>query len=144
MPISPKLPPGRKGWPTIGETLEYIYHGQQKWHSRKIHNRQNEKVLTRSVQNLLAWRELCCLLWCFWAQVSCFQVRTSMSWVPRSILKIFLFPIDVEYSVKVETAKMHALRPEFLKPEALQRYIPIIGHHGFHVKTTLGDRLVPL
>ncbi|KAB9540699.1 hypothetical protein FH972_027042 [Carpinus fangiana] len=38
----------------------------------------------------------------------------------------FSFPTDAEHSTKVEATKMRAIHPDFLKPEALQRYIPIM------------------
>ena len=51
------------------------------------------------------------------------------TWLPRSLDdldQIFLFPTDAKHSTKAEAAKMRAIRLDFLKPEALQRYIPIM------------------
>ncbi|XP_059460208.1 beta-amyrin 6-beta-monooxygenase-like [Corylus avellana] len=125
-PISLKLPPGRKGWPIIGEALEYAMANKNGTPEKFITDRMRKyspQVFRTSFfgENFAVFCGAPGNKFLFTS-----ENKHVTTWVPRSILKIFLFPTDVEYSAKVEIAKIHALRPEFLNPEALQRYIPIM------------------
>ncbi|KAE8038512.1 hypothetical protein FH972_011013 [Carpinus fangiana] len=63
------------------------------------------------------------------------------TWLPRSLDQNFLFPTDAKHSTKAEATKMRAIRPDFLKPEALQHYIPIMySMSKQHLET---NRLTP-
>ena len=125
-PISLKLPPGRKGWPIIGEALEYAVACKNGTPEKFITDRMRKyspEVFRTSFlgENFAVFCGASGNKFLFSS-----ENKHVTTWLPQSILKFFLFPTDVEYSAKVEIAKIHALRPQFLNPEALQRYIPIM------------------
>jgi hypothetical protein len=125
-PISPKLPPGRKGWPFIGETLEYAKASKRSNPEKFIADRMSNYSPDVFRTSLLGENVA---VFCG-ASGNKFLFSSEnehlTTWLPRSLDQIFLFPTDAEHSTKAEAAKMRAIRPDFLKPEALQRCIPIM------------------
>ncbi|XP_059461410.1 beta-amyrin 6-beta-monooxygenase-like [Corylus avellana] len=125
-PISLKLTPGRKGWPIIGETLEYAMANKNGTPEKFITDRMR-KYSTQVFRTSLLGENFAVFCGASGNKLL-FSSENKLvtTWWPRSMEKMVLFPNYVGYSAKVETAKIHALRPEFLNPEALQRYIPIM------------------
>lgn len=118
-PNSPKLPPGRKGWPVIGETLEYAMAKKSGTPEKFITDRtskyspdvfrtsllgENFAVFCGASGNKLLFSS---------------ENKHVTAWSPPSIRQILLFPTDAENSTLVG-----AIRLEILKPEALHCYIP--------------------
>jgi cytochrome P450 len=124
--MSHKLPPGRKGWPIIGETLEYAMASRSGTPEKFITDRMSKYSPEVFRTSLL--RENFAVFCGASGNKFLFSSENKhvTTWWPRSMEQILLFPTDAEYSTKVETAKMRAFLPEFLKPEALQHYIPIM------------------
>ncbi|ONI01205.1 hypothetical protein PRUPE_6G127800 [Prunus persica] len=55
---------------------------------------------------------------------SCNENKLVTAWWPSSVNKVF--PSSQETSAKEEAKKMRKMLPNFMKPEALQRYIGIM------------------
>ncbi|KAB1210954.1 Beta-amyrin 28-oxidase [Morella rubra] len=122
---SPKLPPGSKGWPIIGETLIYgkaCLNGNPFKFVVERMNRYAPEVFRTS----LFGEDIA--VFCG-AAGNKFLFSTANKnvtpWWPRSIAKILHFPFDME-SFKEESFRSRSMLPEFFKVEALQRYISIM------------------
>ncbi|XP_050218206.1 beta-amyrin 28-monooxygenase-like [Mercurialis annua] len=120
------LPPGNTGWPVIGESLEFLSTGRQGHPEKFLFDRMkrySSKVFKTS-------------LLCEPAAVICgaaghkfiFSNENKLvtSWWPNSVNKIF--PSSLQTSSQEESKRMRKLLPQFLKPEALQRYIGIMDN----------------
>ncbi|KAG6625712.1 beta-amyrin 28-monooxygenase-like [Carya illinoinensis] len=122
---SPKLPPGRRGWPIVGETLEYVRACKSGEPEKFIIDRMSN-YSTEVFQTSLFGENL--LVFCG-ASGNKFMFSSANKhvtpWWPRSISAALNFPSDMAF-LKDDIAKLRAMLPEFLKPEALQRYIPIM------------------
>ncbi|XP_041018684.1 beta-amyrin 6-beta-monooxygenase-like [Juglans microcarpa x Juglans regia] len=123
---SRNLPPGRKGWPIIGETLEYALASKNGDPDKFIADRMSKYSPELFRTSLLgeSFAVFCGPSGNKFLFSS--ENKYVTTWWPHSMERILLFPLDVEYSTRVETAKMRSYLPEFLKPEALQHYIPIM------------------
>ncbi|KAJ9184190.1 hypothetical protein P3X46_007956 [Hevea brasiliensis] len=115
------LPPGNTGWPLIGESIEFLSTGRKGQPEKFIFDRMTKfssKVFKTS-------------LFCEPAAVFCgaagnkflFSNENKLvtAWWPNSVNKIF--PSSNQTSSQEESKRMRKLLPQFLKPEALQRYI---------------------
>ncbi|XP_057980513.1 beta-amyrin 28-monooxygenase-like [Malania oleifera] len=121
---SSPLPRGRSGWPFIGETLEFLSTGK-KGHPEKFIFDRMAKFSTDVFRTSLLGEP---------AAVFCGSAgnkflfsnenRLVTPWWPSSVNKIF--PTSLQSSSNEESKKMRKMLPNFLKPEALQRYIPIM------------------
>ncbi|KAG6625699.1 hypothetical protein CIPAW_16G116400 [Carya illinoinensis] len=122
---SPKLPPGRRGWPIIGETLEFgkaCKNGDvEKFITQRMTKYSPELFRTSLFQENFA-------VFCG-ASGNKFLFSTANKyvtpWWPRFIVEALNFPTEME-CFKDELTKLRAMVLEFLKPEALQRYVPIM------------------
>ncbi|KAK2988298.1 hypothetical protein RJ640_011969 [Escallonia rubra] len=123
-PNHPRLPHGRTGWPLIGETLAFVSSG---WNGRpekfiaERMNRYSPKIFKTS----LAGEKMA--VFCG-ASGNKFlfsnENKLVVSWWPPTIQKITIG----SNSTSVEgTKKMRGIIMEFLKPEALQKYVPVIA-----------------
>ncbi|CAL5418143.1 unnamed protein product [Camellia sinensis] len=126
------LPPGKTGWPVIGESIEYLGAG---WKGRP------EKFIFDRISNYSSYIFKTNLMlqptvvFCG-APAHKFlfanENKLIQSWWPSSFDKIF--PSSTQTSSKEEAIKMRKMLPNFFKPEALQRYIGImdtIAHQHF-------------
>ncbi|KAG7942637.1 hypothetical protein I3843_16G114000 [Carya illinoinensis] len=122
---SPKLPPGRRGWPIIGETLEFgkaCKNGDvEKFITQRMTKYSPDLFRTSLFQENFA-------VFCG-ASGNKFLFSTANKyvtpWWPRFIVEALNFPTEME-CFKDELTKLRAMVLEFLKPEALQRYVPIM------------------
>ncbi|KAF6167339.1 hypothetical protein GIB67_043200 [Kingdonia uniflora] len=121
---TPKLPPGTIGWPVIGETLEFLNAGRRGEPEKFIKDRmqrfshevfrtsllsENTAVFCGAIGNKFLFSN---------------DNKLVKAWWPRSVNKIF--PSSLQTSSEEESRKLRKLLPQFLKPEALQRYIGIM------------------
>nr|AKJ26125.1 CYP11 [Gentiana rigescens] len=119
------LPPGRTGWPMVGESIEFLSTGWKGHPEKFIFDRMAKysPIVFRS--HLLGEP----------AAVFCGAVgnkflfsnenKLVQSWWPSSVDKVFPSSSSTSSS-KEEAIKMRKMLPNFLKPEALQKYIGIM------------------
>ncbi|KAL7175566.1 hypothetical protein ACSBR2_029212 [Camellia fascicularis] len=137
------LPPGKTGWPVIGESIEYLAAG---WKG------QPEKFIFERISNYSSYIFKTNLMlqptvvFCG-APAHKFlfanENKLIQSWWPSSVDKIF--PSSTQTSSKEEAIKMRKMLPNFFKPEALQRYIGImdtIAHQHFAADWDNKDMIV--
>ncbi|CAI9766531.1 unnamed protein product [Fraxinus pennsylvanica] len=120
------LPPGKTGWPVVGETLEFLTTGWKGYPEKFIYDRMAKYSSKVFRTHLLGEK----------AAVFCGAAgnkflfsnenKLVQAWWPASFDKVF--PSSNQTSSKEEAIKMRKMLPNFLKPEALQRYIGIIDH----------------
>ncbi|KAI3814752.1 hypothetical protein L1987_14396 [Smallanthus sonchifolius] len=117
------LPPGRTGWPVIGESLEFLCSGW-KGHPEKFIFDRMSKFSPIAFRTSIMLEDVAMLCG---AQGNKFlfsnENRLVQVWWPASVDKIFP---STNKTYKTETAKMRKILPNFIKPEALQRYVPIM------------------
>ncbi|XP_030944408.1 beta-amyrin 28-monooxygenase-like [Quercus lobata] len=120
----PNLPPGKVGYPMIGESFEFFSTGW-KGHPEKFIFDRMSKYSSEVFKTSLLGQP---------AAVFCgaagnkflFSNENKLvtAWWPDSVNKVF--PSSLQTSSKEEAKKMRKMLPNFLKPEALQRYIGIM------------------
>lgn len=122
---NPKLPPGKTGWPIVGETLEYIALGKRGEHDKFISKR-TQKYSSDVFRTSLFGENM--VVFCGAAGNKFLfsnENRIVTSWWPNSVKKVLLSPSNPkETSSGSEAKKMRGFLPEFLKAEALQKYVP--------------------
>ncbi|KAL3737058.1 hypothetical protein ACJRO7_025909 [Eucalyptus globulus] len=125
-PSPPNLPPGRRGWPLIGESLEFVGTAKGGCPEKFIADR-TAKYSSEVFQTSLLGENLA--VFCG-ASGNKFlfsgQNKYITTWWPSSMKKVLVFPETLEKFNKDDPKKMRSFLPEFLKPEALQHYIPIM------------------
>ncbi|CAI9779854.1 unnamed protein product [Fraxinus pennsylvanica] len=124
--LSGPLPPGKTGWPLVGESLEFLSTGWKGHPEKFIFDRIAKYSSSVFRTHLLGEK----------AAVFCGangnkflfsnENKLVQSWWPNSVNKVF--PSSTQTSSKEEAIKMRKMLPNFLKPEALQRYIGIMDH----------------
>ncbi|KAF5445642.1 hypothetical protein F2P56_034681 [Juglans regia] len=120
----PNLPPGKTGYPMIGESLEFLSTGWKGHPEKFIFDRMTKfssEVFKTSLlgQPAAVFAGAACNKFLFSN-----ENKLVISWWPDSVNKVF--PSSTQTSSKEEAKKMRKLLPGFLKPEALQRYIGIM------------------
>ena len=120
----PNLPPGKVGYPMIGESFEFFSTGW-KGHPEKFIFDRMSKYSSEVFKTSLLGQP---------AAVFCgaagnkflFSNENKLvtAWWPDSVNKVF--PSSLQTSSTEEAKKMRKMLPNFLKPEALQRYIGIM------------------
>ncbi|KAF5188945.1 Cytochrome p450, partial [Thalictrum thalictroides] len=114
------LPPGRMGWPLIGENLEYILMGRKGTPEKFIEDRMN-KYSSQVFKTSLLGEKM--VIFCG-SKGNKFlfsnEFTLVQSWWPHSFDVIFP---DLKTSIKEESKKMKAFLPRFLKPNSLHKYI---------------------
>ncbi|KAJ0029922.1 hypothetical protein Pint_13923 [Pistacia integerrima] len=123
----PNLPPGKIGLPFIGETLHFFSTGR-KGHPEKFIFDRITKYSSHVFKTNLLGEPIA--VFCGAASHKFLfsnENKNVISWWPDSVYKIF--PSSFQTSSKDEAKKMRfKILPQFLKPEALQRYISIMDH----------------
>ncbi|XP_015081942.1 beta-amyrin 28-monooxygenase-like [Solanum pennellii] len=124
--LSCPLPPGKSGWPVIGETLEFLSTGWKGHPEKFIFDRISKYKSSIFKTHLLGEKAV---VFCG-ASSNKFlfsnENKLVQTWWPSSVDKVF--PSSTQTSSKEEAIKMRKMLPNFLKPEALQRYIRIMDH----------------
>ncbi|KAI3780536.1 hypothetical protein L2E82_10518 [Cichorium intybus] len=121
--VHKNLPPGRTGWPVIGESMEFLATGWNGHPEKFIFDRMT-KFSPLVFRTSLMLED---------AAVFCGSAgnkflfsnenKLVQAWWPSSVDKIF--PSSNQTS-KIEAIKMRKMLPNFFKPEALHRYVPIM------------------
>ncbi|KAK8595873.1 hypothetical protein V6N13_000553 [Hibiscus sabdariffa] len=129
------LPPGRTGLPFIGESLEFLSTGR-KGHPQKFIYDRMDKYHSRVFKTSILGEPTA--VFCGAAGNKFLfsnENKLVTAWWPDSVNKIF--PSSLQTSSKEESKKMRKLLPNFLKPEALSRYVGVMDsiaqrHFGAH------------
>ncbi|KAJ0673819.1 putative protopanaxadiol 6-hydroxylase [Helianthus annuus] len=117
------LPPGKTGWPVIGESLEFLATGWKGHPEKFIFDRMSKfsPIVFRTSLMLEDAAVFC------GAQGNKFlfsnENKHVQVWWPASVNKIF--PSSGKASKK-EADKMKKMLPTIFKPEALHRYVPVM------------------
>ncbi|XP_047314258.1 beta-amyrin 28-monooxygenase-like [Impatiens glandulifera] len=116
-----QLPPGRTGFPIVGETLEFMSMGRKGTPEKFFKERMAKYSPEVFKTSLIAEKTV---VFCG-ASGNKFlfsnENKLVTSWWPRSIEKIF--PSSTQTSTYEELLKTRNLLLRFLKPEALQKYV---------------------
>ncbi|XVF23286.1 hypothetical protein REPUB_Repub13aG0023600 [Reevesia pubescens] len=115
------LPPGRMGLPLIGESLEYLLTGR-KGHPEKFLNERMAKYSSQVFKTSILGQPMAVVCGAVGHKfLFSNESKLVTAWWPDSVNKIF--PSSTKTSSQEESIKMRKMLPNFLKPEALQRYI---------------------
>ncbi|KAL1326379.1 hypothetical protein HN51_036465 [Arachis hypogaea] len=119
---APNLPPGRMGYPMLGESIEFMSTGWKGHPEKFIFDRIirfSSEIFKTSIFN-----EPTVVLCGPTCNKFLFSNENKLvnAWWPENVKKIFPTTIDS----KLESKRMRKLLPQFLKPEALQRYVGIM------------------
>ncbi|XP_040997513.1 beta-amyrin 28-monooxygenase-like [Juglans microcarpa x Juglans regia] len=122
----PNLPPGKTGYPMIGESLEFLSSGWKGHPEKFIFDRMTKfssEVFKTSLlgQPAAVFCGPTCNKFLFSN-----ENKLVTAWWPESVNKVF--PSSTQSSSNEESKKMRKMLPNFLKPEALQRYIGIMDN----------------
>ncbi|XP_042022504.1 beta-amyrin 6-beta-monooxygenase-like [Salvia splendens] len=116
------LPPGSKGWPMVGENMEFALLGPQKFVKDRMSKYSPEVFQTSLLGEKMA-------IFCG-AQGNKFlftnENKLLTSWWPQSMKKALLFPEFIESDLKEVSALKRSFHHDILKPEALKQYIPVM------------------
>ncbi|KAK4594878.1 hypothetical protein RGQ29_018564 [Quercus rubra] len=120
-----KFPPGKKGWPVIGETLEFGMAGKRGTPEMFINDR-----MSKYSQELFKTSLFCENMAVFCgASGNKFlfsnENKYVISWLPPFFLKVLL-PESLENISPEDSIKIRRAVVEFLMPETLQYFIPIM------------------
>ncbi|CAK7345828.1 unnamed protein product [Dovyalis caffra] len=120
----PNLPPGKLGFPYVGESLEFLSAGWNGHPENFIFDRIAKYSSEIFKTNLLG--QPAAVFGGAAGNKFLFSNENKLvvAWWPDSVNKIF--PSSLQTSSKEEAKRMRKLLPQFLKPEALQRYIGIM------------------
>ncbi|KAB2600472.1 beta-amyrin 28-oxidase-like [Pyrus ussuriensis x Pyrus communis] len=122
--VGTNLPPGKVGYPVIGETYQFLATGWKGHPEKFIFDRMTKyssEVFKTSLMGEKA--AIFCGAACNKFLFSN-ENKLVTAWWPSSVNKVF--PSSLETSAKEEAKKMRKMLPNFMKPEALQRYIGIM------------------
>ncbi|XP_057793426.1 beta-amyrin 6-beta-monooxygenase-like [Salvia miltiorrhiza] len=116
------LPPGSKGWPMVGENMEFALLGPQKFVKDRMEKYSPDVFRTSLLGEKMA-------IFCG-AQGNKFlftnESKLLTSWWPQSMKKALLFPEFIESDLKEVSALKRSFHHDILKPEALKHYIPVM------------------
>ncbi|XP_059284428.1 beta-amyrin 28-monooxygenase-like [Lycium ferocissimum] len=121
------LPPGKTGWPFIGETLEFLSTGWKGHPEKFIFDRMSKYSSSVFKTHLLLEKSA---VFCGAAGNKFLfsnENKLVQVWWPDSINKVFPSSVDQNTtSINEQGMKVRRLLPNFFKPEALQRYVGIM------------------
>ncbi|KAJ4846976.1 hypothetical protein Tsubulata_019978 [Turnera subulata] len=118
-----KYPPGKTGWPIVGEMWELAVGGKPEDFIKERMRKYSPDVFQTSLfgANLAVFCGVSGNKFLFSNENKCVT-----SWWPRSVLRVLSFPEAVKQSPKDKSIELRSFLPEFLKPESLQHYIPVM------------------
>ncbi|KAM7459679.1 hypothetical protein LguiA_036673 [Lonicera macranthoides] len=120
---NPKLPPGKTGWPVIGETLQFVSTGRS-GHPERFVKERMKKYSPEIFKTSIAGETMAVLCGPSGNKfLFSNENKLVVSWWPPTIEKIIS---SSNTSTIITTKKMRKIIPEFIKPEALQKYVPIM------------------
>ncbi|OVA19320.1 Cytochrome P450 [Macleaya cordata] len=120
----PPLPPGSTGWPIIGEGLQFLRAGLKGVPEKFFYDRMRKYSSETFTTSLLG--EPVTFMGGAAGNKFLFsnEFKYISAWWPPSIRKIF--PTSHQATIQEESRKLRKLYPQFLKPEALQRYVGVM------------------
>ncbi|KAL1820022.1 hypothetical protein ACET3Z_014891 [Daucus carota] len=120
-------PPGRWGWPVVGESLEFLSNGWKGEPEKFIFSRMSK--YSSSVFKTYLLGEATVVMCGSDSNKFLFSNENKLvqAWWPSSVDKIFPFS-KLQTSSNEEAIKMRKMLPNFLKPEALRQYVGIMDH----------------
>ncbi|KAK4587612.1 hypothetical protein RGQ29_018858 [Quercus rubra] len=120
----PNLPRGKMGLPFIGESLEYLSTGRKGHPEKFIYDRMAK--FSSEVFKTSIFGEPVAVMCNTAGNKFLYSNENKLvtAWWPSSVNKIF--PSSLQTSSNEESKKMRKMLPNFMKPEALQRYIGIM------------------
>ncbi|KAM7493417.1 hypothetical protein LguiB_028026 [Lonicera macranthoides] len=122
---NPTLPPGKIGWPVIGETLQFISTSKSGHPERFVTERMN-KYSSEIFKTSIGGDTMAVLCGPSGNKFLFSNVnKLVVSYWPPTVDKVLSSP---NTSVMNTTKILRKTIPEFLKPEALQKYIPIMDY----------------
>ncbi|CAI9767969.1 unnamed protein product [Fraxinus pennsylvanica] len=126
-PINVKLPPGKLGWPIIGEILDFFMSSRNGHPERFISNRTNNFSSDIFKTSLIG--EKMAVLCGPSGNKFVFSNENKLvkSWIPHSVQKILLSEINSTLGSE-EMAMWRNIFFESLKPEVVKKYIHAIDH----------------
>ncbi|KAK1413655.1 hypothetical protein QVD17_35431 [Tagetes erecta] len=115
-------PPGKTGWPFLGETLEFLSTGWNGHPEKFVFDRITRYSSNIFKTSLLGYKTavFCCPAGNKFVFSN--EYKLVRMWVPDYVNKLF----PSKSSASDEATKMRKAFPYFLKPEALQRYIGVM------------------
>ncbi|KAK4587610.1 hypothetical protein RGQ29_018856 [Quercus rubra] len=120
----PNLPRGKMGLPFIGESLEYLSTGRKGHPEKFIYDRMAK--FSSEVFKTSIFGEPVAVMCNTAGNKFLYSNENKLvtAWWPSSVNKIF--PSSLQTSSNEESKKMRKMLPNFMKPEALKRYIGIM------------------
>ncbi|OVA19319.1 Cytochrome P450 [Macleaya cordata] len=122
--VNLQLPPGSNGWPIIGEGFEFLRTARRGVPEKFFHDR-TRKYSSETFSTSLLGEPVTVMGGAAGNKFLFSNEYTLISaWWPPSVRKIF--PTSHQATVQEESKKLRKLYPQFLKPEALQRYVGVM------------------
>lgn len=121
-----KFPPGKTGWPIIGETWDFVRAGRSGTPEKFVNDRMS-KYSTDVFHTSLLGDNLA--MFCGVSGnkfLFSSENKYVTTWWPRPIQRILSFPEEIVTSSKDDSTILRRFLPEILKPEALKHYIPVM------------------
>ncbi|KAK3005044.1 hypothetical protein RJ639_015941 [Escallonia herrerae] len=124
-PRDQRSPPGNTGWPFIGESIEFVASGRNGTPDKFVKERMykfSPEVFKTSIAG-----ETVAVFCGASGNKFLFSNENKLvsSWWPPTIDKIITAK-NSKINVNLQMRKLRRILPEFLKPEALQKYVPIM------------------
>ncbi|KAM7459682.1 hypothetical protein LguiA_036676 [Lonicera macranthoides] len=122
-PTKHKLPPGKTGWPIVGETLDFVSCGRS-GQPEKFVNERMGKYSEEIFKTSIAGEKMA--VFCGAAGNKFLfsnEKKLLVAWWPPTVDKITISPNSCN---TLMAKKMHNILPEYVKPEGLQKCVPII------------------
>ncbi|KAK2987732.1 hypothetical protein RJ640_016830 [Escallonia rubra] len=124
-PRDQRFPPGNTGWPFIGESLEYVASGRNGTPDKFVRERMG-KFSPEVFKTSIAGETVA--VFCGAAGNKFLfsnENKLVASWMPSTFLKI-INAKNSETNGMLQKKMLRSILPQFLKPEALQKYVPIM------------------
>ncbi|KAM7510927.1 hypothetical protein LguiB_009802 [Lonicera macranthoides] len=121
-PKHANLPPGSTGWPMTGENIDFVLSGPQKFVFDRVTKFSPELFRTS------LWGEKMAVFCGTQGNKFLFLNENKLvtAWWPLSMRKALVFPQYAQMAVKEVAMAKRVVVLEFLKPEFLKSYIPIM------------------
>nr|CBN88268.1 cytochrome P450 monoxygenase [Medicago truncatula]CBN88269.1 cytochrome P450 monoxygenase [Medicago truncatula] len=119
------LPPGKMGYPIIGESLEFLSTGWKGHPEKFIFDRMRKYSSELFKTSIVGESTVVCCGAASNKFLFSNENKLVTAWWPDSVNKIFP-TTSLDSNLKEESIKMRKLLPQFFKPEALQRYVGVM------------------
>lgn len=117
---------GSDGWPKFGETLHFV-NASRKGKPEEFVQTRMDKYSQDVFKSRLLGENMAVLCGAAGNKILfAGQNKIVTNWWPSTMKKSFMFPSTLKNSIKDESTILRSFLPEFLKPESLQHYIPIM------------------